>query len=258
VIFREGRPIGAGLLMAALVFGQKPERLTFEVASIKLAKPEERGFIKALPGGQTYEAKNVPVKLIMSLMYKVPLGQISGGPGWLESERYDIEAKAAHSYSLDDLHTMFRNLLADEFKLSFHKETKEGPVYALTVDKGGSKMTLNQTEQDFKIPIDRNKDGEIIGTRVPISHLCWWLSQVLFRDERPVIDKTGLGKFYDFKLAFAPELPPGANTENLPPGLADRPTIFVALKEQLGLKLEAQKGPVEIYVIDHAEKPAAN
>ena len=88
-----------------------------------------------------------------------------------------------------------------------------------------------------------------------MNYLCWWLSQVaLAREERPVIDKTGLDQFYDFTLEFAPELPPGANAENLP----DRPNIFTALKEQLGLKLEPQKGPVEFYVIDHAERPAAN
>jgi uncharacterized protein (TIGR03435 family) len=82
--------------------------------------------------------------------------------------------------------------------------------------------------------------------------------QVLRNDDRPVIDKTGLTGNYDFTLSFAPELPPNFAKENLPPGFLDRPTIFTALKEQLGLKLEPQKGPVEYYVIDHVEKPAAN
>jgi uncharacterized protein (TIGR03435 family) len=249
-----------GLTIAALVHAQKPERLTFEVASIKLANPDEQGGgIKAMPGGQRYVATNVPVKLIFSLMYKVPLRQITGGPAWLDTERYDIEATAAHSYDLDDLHTMFQNLLADEFKLRFHKEIREGPVYVLSVDKAGSKMKLNQSAQDFKIPMNTGKGGEVIGTRVPMNYLCWWLSQVaLAREERPVIDTTGLDQFYDFTLEFAPELPPGVNAENLPPGLSDRPNIFTALKEQLGLRLEPQKGPVEFYVIDHAERPAAN
>jgi uncharacterized protein (TIGR03435 family) len=79
-----------------------------------------------------------------------------------------------------------------------------------------------------------------------------------FRDERRVIDKTGLTGNYDFTLSFLPELPPDFNKDNLPAGLLDRPTIFDALKQQLGLKLEAQKGPVEYYVIDHVEKPAGN
>jgi uncharacterized protein (TIGR03435 family) len=237
---------------------EKPVRLTFEVASIKPSKPGQRGGgIKPLPGGQEYTAKSVPVKLIISLMYKVPLRQITGGPGWLDSDLYDIEAKADHSYNIDDLHTMFQNLLADEFKLVFHKEIKEGPVYALMVDKTGSKMRVNESPQNFDIPI-MGPPGSVTGTRVPMQYFCWWLGQALQRDERPVIDKTGLDKNYDFTLEFTPELPPDFPKENLPAGFLDHPSIFDALRQKLGLKLEAQKGPVEYYVIDHVERPAEN
>jgi hypothetical protein len=246
-------------LIAALAYGQSPERLTFEVASIKPAATDTRiGGIKATPGGQRYEARNVPVKLIFSLMYKIPMRQISGGPGWLDSDRWDIDAKAIHPYSKDDLQTMFKNLLADEFHLRFHKEVKEGPVYALVVDKAGSKMKINETPQDFEIPIQFSGPGEVAGKRVPMNYFTWWLGQVLANENRPVIDRTGLDKFYDFKLAFAPEPPPGADTANLPAGLKDLPSIFVALREQLGLRLEAQKGPVENYVIESVEKPSGN
>src|ERR1039458_3710415 len=86
-------------------------------------------------------------------MYKVPMRQITGGPDWLNTDLYEIDAKADHSYNLDDLHMMFQNLLADEFKLQFHKKIKEGNVYALTVDKSGLKMKVNESEQDFNIPI---------------------------------------------------------------------------------------------------------
>jgi uncharacterized protein (TIGR03435 family) len=216
------------------------------------------GGVKALPGGQEYTARNVPIRLIISLMYKVPIRQITGGPSWLDTDLYDIEAKADHSYSLDDLHVMFQNLLADEFKLKFHKDVKEGPVYALLVDKSGLKMKVNPSPEDYSIPINRSPNGVAIGTRVPMQYLCWWLAQALQRDERPVIDKTGLDQNYDFTLSFAPELPPNFPTANLPPGLMDRPTLFDALKQQLGLKLEPQKGPIEYYVIDHVERPSQN
>jgi uncharacterized protein (TIGR03435 family) len=245
--------------LPALHAQDKPARLTFEVASIKPSQPGGRGgLIKALPGGQEYSARNASVKLIVSLMYKVPIRQIAGGPAWLDTDGYDIEAKAGHSYNLEDLHAMFQNLLADRFKLKFHKETKEGPAYALTVDKSGLKMKLNESPQDFEVPLSSGKDGTIIGTRVPMQYFCWWLGQVLQRDERPVIDQTGLDKNYDFTLAFLPELPPDFPKENLPPGMLDRPSIFDALKEQLGLKLQAQKGPVGFYVIDHVERPSEN
>jgi uncharacterized protein (TIGR03435 family) len=252
-----------GLASTLLLHAQdKPPRLTFEVASIKPSKPgTPGGGIKAMPGGQEYMAQNVPVKLIISLMYKVPIRQITGGPDWLNTDLYEIDAKADHGYNIDDLHTMFQNLLVDEFKLQFHKDIKEGPVYALTVDKSGLKMKVNETAQDFEIPIKGAPNATIIGTRVPMQYLCWWLGQnVLQRDQRPVIDMTGLTGNYDFTLSFLPELPPNFNAENanLPPGFLDRPSIFDALKQQLGLKLDAQKGPVEYFVIDHVEKPAEN
>jgi uncharacterized protein (TIGR03435 family) len=245
-------------LAAALMVHGQDKRLTFEVASIKPMKPGDRGGgIKPKPAGQGYIVRGAPVKLMINLMYKVPMKQITGGPAWLDTDLWDIEANADHSYNIDDLHTMFQNLLADEFKLKFHKETKEGPVYALMVDKAGVKMKVNESAQDYEIPIGGGPDG-VIGKRVPMQYLCYFLVQVLRNDDRPVIDKTGLTGNYDFTLSFAPELPPNFPKENLPPGFLDRPTIFTALKEQLGLRLEPQKGSVEYYVIDHVEKPAAN
>lgn len=246
------------LLMPLSGHGQdKSDRLTFEVASIKPARPgEQGGLVKALPGGQEYTAQNEPIKLIISLMYKVPTWQITGGPRWLDTDFYDVEAKANHSYNLDDLHVMFQNLLADKFKLEFHKEVKEGQVYALVVDKTGSKMKVNDSGEDFNIPIS-GQDGVAIGTRVSMNYFCWWLGQRLQSAQRPVIDRTGLRGNYDFTLAFAPELPPNA-LQGLPPELLDRPTIFDALKQQLGLSLELQKGPIEYFVIDRVERPADN
>jgi uncharacterized protein (TIGR03435 family) len=246
------------LMSTSLVHAQdKPTRLTFDVASIKPSKsPTRDGGIKASPGGEGYIAQNIPVKLMISLMYKVPMRQIKGGPDWLNSDRYDVEAKADHSYNLDDLHIMYQNLLADRFNLKFHKETKEGPVYALTVDTPGSKMKVNDSAQDFRIPMNFSEDGTAVGKRVPMSYLCWWLGLQLQADERPVIDKTGLDKNYDFTLLFAPQRPPGSSSESS--AYQDRLSIFDALKQQLGLKLHAEKGPVEYLVIDHIDRPSEN
>jgi uncharacterized protein (TIGR03435 family) len=252
--------IAVGLMSTSLAYGQdKPGRLTFDVAAIRRSDPNVRdGRIKATPGGNGYSAQNVPVKLMISLMYKVPMRQIKGAPDWLATDGYDIEAKADHSYSVDDLHVMFQNLLADRFNLKFHKEIKEGPVYALMVDKSGSKMTVDESKQDFSIPMNDSPDGVTVGKRVNMEYFCWWLGRVLHQDERPVIDRTGLVQNYDFTLSFAPVLPPNVPKEDLPTGLLDRPSIFDALKQQLGLKLEAQKGPVVYYVIDHVDRPSAN
>ena len=248
------------LLCVPVVYAQDiPGRLTFEVASIRPANPEARnGFIRALPGGYGYAAQNMSVKVMISLMYKVPMRQINGGPEWLATARYDVEAKADKAYNLDDLHTMFQNLLADRFKLKFHKEIKQGPVYALSVDKSGLKMRINGSGEDMKIPINRGQNNEFIGVKVPMRYFCWWLTQQLQRNDRPVIDETGLKDSYDFTLAFAPELPPDVPKESLPPELLDRPSIFDAVRDQLGLKLTPQNGPVEHYVIDHVERPSDN
>jgi len=250
----------ACLLVASLAHGQdKPLRLTFDVASIRPSQPDATGgIIKPLAGGHGYTVKNMPVKLMISLMYKVPMRQITGDPAWLATDNYDIEARTDRPYDLDDLHVMFQNLLADRFNLKLHKEIKEGPVYALTVDKSGLKMKLNESEQDYAIPITFGENNVFIGKRVSMQYLSWWLGQQLQRDQRPVIDKTGLDKNYDFTLSFAPELPPDVPKENLPPGLLDRPTLFDALKDQLGLKLQAEPGPVDYYVIDHIDKPSEN
>jgi uncharacterized protein (TIGR03435 family) len=253
-----------GLISVSLIQAQdKSARLTFDVVSIKPSAPGVvGGGIKPMPGGQEYVAQNLPVRAVMSVLYRVPQRQIVGGPDWLDTDRFEIDAKSEHSYNLEDLHTMFQNLLTDEFKLQFHKENREGAVYALVLDKSGPKMKVNESDQKFDIPITRGKDGIVVGTRVPIAYLCWWLGQNLQQDQRPIIDKTGLDKLYDFTLTFRPNFPPNFNPDNLPsdlpPGFLDRPTLFDALKEQLGLKLEPQKGPVEFFVIDHAEKPAGN
>jgi uncharacterized protein (TIGR03435 family) len=248
-------------LFVALLHGQeKPARLTFEVASVKAAKPGGRGgAMKVMPGGQEFVAQNFPLKLMIARMLWVPTRQISGGPEWMDSEIWDIQAKADRpGYDREQMMEMLGNMLEDEFKLKLRKDVKEGPVYALTVDKSGLKMKVNKSPEDFEIPIQGGPAGVTVGKRVSMQRLCFQLGQFVQREERPVIDKTGLTGYYDFTLSFLPDLPPGVNKDNLPLEMLNRPSLFEAVKSQLGLKLEAQKGPVEYYVIEHAEKPAAN
>jgi uncharacterized protein (TIGR03435 family) len=247
-----------------LAYGQdKPAvRLTFDVASINLTKvklDENKSLIGPLPGGQGVSARNAPIRLLISALYRVPMPQITGGPSWLDTDGYDIEAKVDHSYSPDDLRVMFQNLLADRFKLNFHKEVKEGSVYVLTVDKSGSKLKVNESPEDTTaFPLRSVKDEVYVWERVSMPAFCRWLGPLFQRAERPVIDKTGLDKFYDFKLAFLPPALADSPKENLSPALRDLPSIFDALQDQLGLRLQPQKGPLDYYVIDHVERPAEN
>ena len=194
----------------------------------------------------------------MTVIYRISPGRIQGGPDWFSTAVFDLEAKADRAYGLDDLHTMFKNLLADRFGLKFHTETKQGPVYELMVDRSGAKMKADGDVGNLNIPIIPSGPGEFVGTKVPIAYLCWFLGQQMQNDPRPVIDRTGLTQVYDFTFNFMPELPPGVSIDALPPEMQNRPTIMDALREQLGLRLGTRKGPVENYVIDHVDKPSEN
>jgi uncharacterized protein (TIGR03435 family) len=190
-------------------------RPTFDVAAIHPAQPgSDRGFIKPLPGGNGYAVQNISVKTMMSVIYRVPARQITGGPDWFSTATFNIDAKTDGTYTIDDLHTMFKNLLADRFGLKFHTEKKEGPVYALVIDKSGLKMNPEGSEGGLEIPIVRQTPSKWVGIRVPMEYLCWFIGQQMRSDPRPVIDKTGLTQVYSVKLYFAHELPPGLTNED--------------------------------------------
>ena len=252
--------IGSALIAVFSAHGQNsPVRLVYDVASVKASEPgAPDGEVDPLPGGTGYNAVRISVKDMLSVMYRLPGRQVIGGPAWMSTEKFDVLARADRSYSIDDLHLMFQNLLADRFNLKLHRQIKTGPVYVLTVAPSGLKMTPVNAGKDRHSPITSGPNDEAIGSRVPMNYLCFWLGQNLQNDQRPVIDRTGLTGTYDFKLTFRPQLPPDVSTEAMSPETQNLPSIFAALKDQLGLELVPQKGPVETLVIDHVEKPSAN
>ena len=169
-----------------------------------------------------------------------------------------MDAKADKKHTVDDLNTMYQNMLVDRFHLKFHIETREANAYVLTIDKSGSKMKVNDQPQSYDMPMTFSGIGVWHGNRVPMPYFCWLLSQTLQDDERPVVDLTGLTGFYDFTLSFLPQNLPQQTHDNLPQETLDRPNLFDALREQLGLKLTAQKGPVQYFVIDHIDRATQN
>ena len=281
-----GGPILVGVLNAPPGRAQsKPEALTFEVASIKPANPDAMGIrINFVPGGGL-RAENVRLRQLIEFAYQVHPFQISGGPGWMNSQGFDVLAKAPEPAEATDLRKLtdaqrdrlgeqirqrLQALLAERFQLTIHRETKEMPVYALVVAKNGPKLkeSADPERGDQQMRAGR---GELSATTMKIQALASHLSRVT---GRPVLDNTGLKGTYDFKLEWTPEPGgPGGGPFAGSPGagrLAEEkaagigapdptgPSIFTALQEQLGLKLESQKGPVEILVIDRAEKPSEN
>jgi len=245
-------------------------QLTFEVASIKPSNPDTPGtFIQFMPGGGL-KMSGIPLRGMITFAYDVRDFQVSGGAGWVGTERFDVMAKAERTASdgpedlakmtdqqrktiRDQIAERLRALLADRFQLVVHKETKEQPIYALVVSKNGAKLKEAKVVEGARQGMSMNR-SRVEGFAAPMEMLGPTLSAVT---GRPVVDKTGLTGKYDFVLEWTPDLgaagPDGANSPE-PSG----PTIFTALQEQLGLRLEAQKGPVENIVIDRAEKPSEN
>jgi uncharacterized protein (TIGR03435 family) len=246
-------------LAAATIFGmcvgaQTP--LAFDVASVKPAAPGGRGgIVRQMPGNQRYIASNVPLRLIMTVAYSVTDRQISGGPSWVARDPFDIDAKAAKPGTSDDLHVMLAHLLEERFKLSLRHETRELPLYELVVDKNGPKMPEHDPADLDHPPMGGTADG-MKGTNVTMNYFAFILSRNL---DRSVIDKTGLTVRYDVSLQYAREGPNRIRPDGVAaPVESEGPTIFTAVREQLGLKLVPARGPVEFLVIEHAEKPAAN
>jgi uncharacterized protein (TIGR03435 family) len=215
----------------------------FEVASIHRSDPDHVGFqAYFLPGGK-FTAMTAPLKNLVGFAYQLREHQVTGGPGWIDTEPFDISAKADAPANDDQLHQMVQALLADRFQLKFHRETKEQPVYTLVLAKSGPKLKEVKT---VGRGVGIGMRGRLNGNGADMETLASVLSTRLGRS---VVDRTGLKGFYDFVVTWTPdEVQPDT------PG----PSLFTALQEQLGLKLESSKGPVEILVIDHVEKPTEN
>ncbi len=229
----------------------------FEVASIKpSAANDPRVQMMITPGRMV--AKNMPLNLLIQQAYGVRDFQITGGPKWMDNERFDIEAKIEGQPDKKQLMAMMQALLAERFHAKFHRETKELPVYNLVVAKNGPKLLASPAGQ--RPGITRMGRGVIGGQGLPVEAIAASLANVI---RRSVIDKTGLTGQYDFKLEWTPDADEGSGPRDINPNRADAAdstgvSIFTALQEQAGLKLEPSKGPVEILIIDSIEKPTAN
>ena len=235
-------------------FGQPAtERLAFEVASVKPNKSGDRGTSMG-PSSGGLTATNATLKFLITFAYDVRDHQISAGPSWFDTERYDIVAKGPIDHpTVAQNRQMLQKLLADRFQLRLLRETKELPEYALVVEKNGPK--LHQPEGAGNgMRIGR---GRITTQAVSMEHFAGNLGKLL---GRTVVDKTGLQGNFAFTLEWTPDASQPMGVLGPSPAVPDDsgPSIFTALQEQLGLKLEPQKGPVEILVIDHVEKPSEN
>jgi uncharacterized protein (TIGR03435 family) len=274
-------PVVIGMMNAPVVEAQSPAAARFDVASIKPTSQHGSdilglGTVRVLPGGRLL-AEKVQLRHFIQGAYDAKPFQISGGPAWINAAHYDIDAKAEGNPNHGQMSLMMRALLEDRFKLKLHHETKQLPVYELRVAKSGPKLPApaegscitpdpsapfppppGQPIACGRILMMMSPSGaQLRGGKVSITDLVNILSNVL---GLTVVDKTGFGRTFDVHLEFAPDetlgglpVPPPAPSSSDSHG-----NIFAALQEQLGLKLESAKGPVDVLVIDSVTRPSAN
>lgn len=224
---------------------------SFAVAVIKPSDPEDRseGFHSS---ANRIFVENETIGRVLALAYAIHEEQIADAPAWLHTDKYDIQGvpDTPGEPNLAQYQTMLQKLLADRFGLKFHREKRPLPVYALTIAKGGPKLA--KSAGDPNGPPDQTGNGGTDRTvKFTNNSMADLVLDLGFELDRPIVDRTALAGRFDFLLHWSPnELT--ADAPNAPPG------IFTALQEQLGLKLESVKAPVDVLVIDHIGRPSQN
>jgi uncharacterized protein (TIGR03435 family) len=246
----------------ALAQSPAPRPDAFEVATIKPVPIDAKaGRYIIMQGTHRFVEKDYTLKLMIAAAYNLNPRTISGGPDWIESDHYDIlavtpgEVRPTHDQQM----SMLRNLLTDRFQLTFHREQKEFSIYALEVTKSGPKLKASTAPPDDPPALISTVYPQRIllpARNVTMGDLVSMMQRAIL--DRPVVDRTGLTGRYDFDLEWAPDETQFGG--EVPPASSEAPSapLFSAIQQQLGLRLEATRGPVEALVVDKAERPSAN
>jgi uncharacterized protein (TIGR03435 family) len=248
---------------APSVQAQQPAAaLEFDAVSVKPADPNSRHgtVVNVTPGGMLHVV-NATLKDLIETAYDVRTFQIEGAPKWADSNRYDIEATpgqrpqgaAGRPPGWANVRSKVQALLKDRFQLQLHRETRTAPIYSLAIAKGGIKPKGLAASQSPPKGINASRTS-MTGEAASMKDLAYKLSRLL---QRPVVNNTGLDGNYDFKLEWTPDPGPSA-PDGQPAEISGGPSLFSAIQQQLGLRLESEKGPVEVLVIDHVDKPSDN
>jgi uncharacterized protein (TIGR03435 family) len=251
--------LAAALIAVAPSVHAQLSRPQFEVISVKANAHSGFSPTTLQMAGSRFSTTGMPLRPLIMQFYGLRDFQILGGPAWINTDQWDIEAVADDGVNLQTVNfenpdkptpasLMVQSLIENRFQFRFHRETKELPVYELTVAKNGPKIKSSTGQGAATRKLGR---GEIEIQAYPFATFAYLLARQL---DHALIDKTNLKGSYDIKLQWNTELRAGAE----PTSSSDRPSIFTALQEQLGLKLESSKGPVEVLVIDSVQRPSEN
>jgi uncharacterized protein (TIGR03435 family) len=223
----------------------------FEVAAIKLSDPSQSANGFHAEGRHVFIVNQTLVKMVM-FAYAVQQSQVAGEPEWASTVRYDISGvpNVEGAPNIKQIQEMIQKLLSDRFGLVFHRETRELPVYAISVAKGGAKLTSAAAPNGVsgESGLQHGTELTMRFTNSSIADLALNMQLVV---DRPIVDRTGLPGRYDFKLRYTLD-------ETRPTDPDAPPGLFTAIQEQLGLKLEAVKAPTQVLVVDAVERPSAN
>jgi len=259
--------IGALAIASSGLLAQSPVRSpgfeAFEVATIKPTDPDTQGVYIRMQSVNRFIARGLTVKALVAAAYELHPRAISGGGSWSDSDRYDITALTPGNVqpSLDEQMSMLRRLLADRFRLAFHREPRELAVYAITVARGGSKLKLSTAAPgtppkltNTVFPEEKGGVHILLPARnANMAELAAMMQRAVV--DRTVVDSTGLSGTYDFDLEWTPDESQFGG--KLPRSVeSTKPSLFTAMQEQLGLRMEPTKGLVQTLVIDRVERPS--
>jgi uncharacterized protein (TIGR03435 family) len=243
--------IGALAIAGGLLFAQP----AIEVASIKPSDPGITAMNNHFSADR-FTLIGYPLKSLIEQAYSLKDYQVLNAPEWTRSERWTLEIKTTAATNYAQKFQLLQPLMADRFRLKLRRETRTMPIYSLVIAKGGPKLRAPDPNETGGV----RYGNQIVARKYDITMLARSLAGEL---NMPVVDKTGLSGIYDFDLKWTPDpaRPDFGDVHNpaeLPAPDPNRPEIFTAIREQLGLELKAEKGPVDVIVIDHVERPTPN
>ena len=252
-----GKKLAISLLLAAVIFAQsEKKKLTFEVVSIRLHKPGDDRWFYSTPSGGRFNAFNLTLLNLIQVAYvddvmPLPDFVVEGLPGWAERDRFDVEAQPEPGFvpTKRQAMEMLQAMLEERFKLKIRREPRNAPVYALVVDKGGSKMKPSANQSGSR-PCSSTAPPPGLQRFCSSTSIAYLNIRLYGEVGRRVVDKTGLAGLYDMDLVWSQDPLAGLDSTG--------PSVFTALQEQLGLRLVSETALVDSFVAESVERPSEN